>query len=225
MILERRGRADGLRALPVLACAGAGIGWRARRRRDRDLQLSVQIEFAEERERQFRNLGAARGIVDIGADAMEHGGDFVLVLDMPEKRRRVGAVAAIAIRSGPAGLRRIGDDRSIRALDLGKPARNAAAPGPPDRALQFVGERIVAAGIQHQDAKVLGLLEIVEHVIHARGAAQIRLVAEHGIDRDQIVDAGILHRVAAVIEYGNVRRARRLCKVDGGIVHFRLVEI
>ena len=49
---------------------------------------------------------------------MEYGRDLVLVLDMFEKRRRVRAIAAVAVCGGSTGLCGIRDDRAVRAFDL-----------------------------------------------------------------------------------------------------------
>ena len=48
---------------------------------------------------------------------------------------------------------------------------------------------------------------------------------EFGIDRNQIIDAGILHGMAAVIEHGDIGGTRRARKTDGGVLHAGLVEI
>ena len=156
---------------------------------------------------------------------MEYGGDIVLVLDMPKKRGCVGAIAVASVLRRPASLGGIGDDRSVRALDLGEAAPDADAAGRADGALEFVGERIVAAGVEHENAQVPGLLQVGEDIIHPRHAPQVRFIVQFGIDRNQIIDAGILHGMAAVIEHGDIGGTRRARKTDGGVLHAGLVEI
>ena len=156
---------------------------------------------------------------------MEHRRNVLLLLDVLEEGRRVGAVAPVAVGRGTAGLRGIGDDGAVGTFDLGKSALDRGASRRADRALQLVGQRIVAAGVEHQDAQVLGLLQILEDVVDAGGAAQIGLVGKLGIDRNQIVDPRILQRVTAVIEHRHVGIARCAGEPDGGVLHFVLVEI
>ena len=119
----------------------------------------------------------------------ENRADLVRRLDVLEEGRGKGAVAAGAVFGGAAGLRRIGDDHAERRIDLGEPARDAAdAPGA-CRVSKRIGERIVAAGIEHEHAQVLGLLQIGEDIVDLREPAQIGFVGELGVDRHQVVDA------------------------------------
>lgn len=108
---------------------------------------------------------------------MEDRGDLVLVFDVLEKRSGVGAVAAGVVRRGPAGPHRIGDDRAGRTLHLGEAPRDGCAPRQADGALEFIDEQIVAARVEHQDAQVLGLLQIGKDFVDSRHAPQIRFVA------------------------------------------------
>jgi hypothetical protein len=48
---------------------------------------------------------------------------------------------------------------------------------------------------------------------------------ELGIDRNQIIDARILHGMPAVVEHGHIRSARCTGKADGGVLHAGLIEI
>ena len=144
---------------------------------------------------------------------------------MFEKCRRVGAVAAQAVLRGAAGLGREGDDQSFGAVDLGKPSLDGHTARRPDRALQVLRKRVVATGIEHQDAQVPRPLQVGDDVVDPRQQAQVGLVGELGIDRREVVDPAILQGMAAVIEQGNVGVACGAGKADGRGVHSGSIEI
>ena len=79
--------------------------------------------------------------------------------------------------------------------------------------------------IEHQDAQVLGLLQIGKYLVHPGHATQVGLVAEFGINRHEIIDARELHGMAAVIEDGDIGGTGGTGKADGGIVHAGFIEI
>jgi hypothetical protein len=150
---------------------------------------------------------------------------FVRLLDMLQERARIGAVSAAPVRGRLSGLGREGHDRAERRFDPGEPASDRRGARRAGRTLQAFGQRIVATGVEHQNAQVLCLLQVVHDVIHAYEALQIRFVGEHGIDRHQVVDAVELHRVSAVVEHGDVRSACGTRKADGEILHVGLAQV
>jgi len=79
-----------------------------------------------------------------------------------------------------------------------------ARAGQADGALQCLRQRIVAAGIEHHDADGPRLLQIGDDLIDPLHATQVRLVGELGLDRHQIIDAGELHGVAAVVQQRDI---------------------
>ena len=123
----------------------------------------------------------ACSVVDFRTDAAKHGAYLLLFLDVFEERRRVRAVSAPAILGCPSRLRGIGDNHA----NLGQAMLHSRRPCQSDRALQLVGQRVVAAGIQHKNAQVLGLLKVRDDVVHPCHTAQVRLVGELGVDRHQ----------------------------------------
>src|ERR1700751_2975836 len=106
-----------------------------------------------------------RRLINIGANAAENRAYLFLRLDVLEERGRVGTVATVAIISRAPGLRCIGNDHAFRTIDFCKTSSNAGAAGGPDRAFQLLGERVVAARIQHEDAEVLGWLHVSDDVV------------------------------------------------------------
>src|ERR1700743_1549528 len=84
-------------------------------------------------------------------------------------------VPAAGVRAGRGGE---GDDGPVRAFHLGQAALDAGASRGSDHRLQLIRQWIVATGVEHQDAQVLGLLEIVQDVVHARGAAEVGFVGQ-----------------------------------------------
>src|ERR1700674_3480899 len=115
-------------------------------------------------------------LINVGTYAEENSAYLFLRLDIPEEYSCVGTVAAVAIVSGAPCLRRIGDDHAFRALDFRKTSSHAGAAGGPDGAFQLVGKRVVAARIQHEDAKTLRLLHVIEDIVEANHAPQVCLV-------------------------------------------------
>src|SRR6516164_10662396 len=116
-------------------------------------------------------------LTNVGTNAAEYGAYLFLCLDVPKKRGRIGTVATVAIVSCAPGLRRIGDDHAIWAIDFRKTSSNAGASGGPDGSLQLLGERIVTAGIQHQNAQVLRRLHVSDDIVDTHHAPQVGLVA------------------------------------------------
>src|SRR5206468_1999735 len=84
------------------------------------LQLAIEIELPDQRQRQFWKLGLPRRRVNLGTDASEDRADFILGFDVLEECGRIRTVATIAVVCRAAGLRRIGDDHALRAVDLGQ---------------------------------------------------------------------------------------------------------
>ena len=69
------------------------------------------------------------------------------------------------------------------------------------------------------------MLQIVHDVVDPHEALQVGLIGERGVDRHQIVHAVVLHRVAAVIEYGDIGSARGAREADGQILHVGLAQV
>ena len=88
-------------------------------------------------------------LINIGADAAENGAYLFLRLDVLKERGCIGTIATVAIVSRAPGLCGLGDYHAFRAIDFCKTSSNAGAAGGPDGAFQLLGERVVAARIQH----------------------------------------------------------------------------
>jgi hypothetical protein len=56
-------------------------------------------------------------------------------------------------------------------------------------------------------------------------APQVGFVVKLRVDRDQVIDAPILHRMAAVVEHRHIGGAGRAREPDRGILHSGLIEI
>jgi hypothetical protein len=111
------------------------------------------------------------------------------------------AVAPAAVGGRRAGLRRIGDERAGRLLDAGKATAGAERAGRIGPRQQLLGQGIVAAGIEHQDAHAAGALQVGEDVVDARQLIRDVLdTAQAGVDRQEIVRTLELHAVAAIIK-------------------------
>ncbi len=113
----------------------------------------------------------------------------------------------------------------MRVVDLGKPALDRSSARSSDRSLEVFGERIIAAGIEHQNAQILCLLQIGDQVVDPRHAPQIGLVGNLRIDRHQVIDAVVLQRMTAVVEHGDVGFARGAGKANFSVVQTCLVDI
>ena len=126
---------------------------------------------------------------------------------MLRQRHRKGAVGAVAVLRREAGLGRIGDQRvgAVR-LDLGQAAADAARD---DRALHGLAERIVTAGVEDHQAKLLGRLDRDQDAVERqRLVVDVGVALELGVDRDQIVRAFDLDAVAGIVDHGDVGIAR-----------------
>lgn len=122
---------------------------------------------------------------------------------MLRQRHRKGAVRTVAILRRETGLGRIGDQR-VRAgrLDLGEAAADAARG---DRALHGLAERIVTAGIQDHQAKLLGRFDRDQDAVEGeRLVKDVGVTLQLGVDRDQIVRAFDLEAVAGIIDHGDI---------------------
>ncbi len=122
---------------------------------------------------------------------------------MLRQRDRERAVGAVAVLRREAGLGRIGDQRvGAGRLDLGEAAADAARG---DRALHGLAERIVTAGIEDHQAKLLGRLDRDQDAIEGeRLVIDVGVALELGVDRDQIVRAFDLDAVAGIIDHGDI---------------------
>ncbi len=131
------------------------------------------------------------------------------------------AIAAGAVARGAA--RRGGEhDQHVVDLDPAQPARHrarACLPGLP--------ERIVAAGIEHDDP-LLRARQCAQHLVEVdRLEAEVVIAGEAGIDRQQPVPAVRLDPVPGEIDEGDLGPLRLLPEAaerrahlgDGGIVH------
>ncbi|MGY3119219.1 hypothetical protein ACVWXQ_003156 [Bradyrhizobium sp. S3.14.4] len=122
-------------------------------------------------------------------------------------------------------MRRERHDRAARRLDFRQASSDRGGARRAGRALQGFGQRIVAAGIEHEDAQILGLLQIVHDVVDTYEALEVCFIRQHSIDRHQIVDAVVLHRMAAVVEHRDVGAAGGAREADGQVLHVGLAQV
>ena len=131
---------------------------------------------------------------------------------MPRQRHCKGAVGAVAVLGGEAGLRRIGDERvGVGRLDLGQATADAARSL---RALHGLAERVVAAGIQDHQTKLLCRFDRNQDAVERkRLVVEVGVALELGIDWEQVIRAFDLDAVTGVVNHGDVGRAGRVGKV------------
>jgi hypothetical protein len=131
---------------------------------------------------------------------------------MLRQRDRKRAVGAVAVLRREAGLGRIRDQRvgAVR-LNLGQAAADAARD---NRALHGLAERIVAAGVEDHQAKLLGGLDRNQDAVERQPlVVDIGVAFELGVNRDQIVRAFDLDAVAGIVDHGDVGIARHIGKI------------
>ena len=182
----------------------------------RELGVAVEDNGIEELVVFAGGLGAAGLFVHLAADLHDHIGDGAagggdgIGEDGGEE-----AVLGLA-----AGFRREDDDGVFRlGLDDGEPSRGGAGGG---------GERIVAAGIEHDDAcggarGVEGGHDFIE--LHGAGGDAF-FIGDVGIGGDEVIAAIHLHAVAAVVEEGDASGGlEAFLKGAEGIEHLLAVGI
>jgi hypothetical protein len=141
-----------------------------------------------------------------------------------DQRRGERAVLAFAVGGGRAGLggerdQRVGRDR----LDLGEAAADRARL---DGALHGPGERIVAAGVENDQAQPLGGLEQPHHAVERdRLVLDVDVALERGVDGEEIVGAVDLDAVAGIEHDGDVGLVRVLGEVAERAAHLDAGEI
>jgi hypothetical protein len=144
---------------------------------------------------------------------------------LPDQRAGIGGIAALAVVGDLLRLRREAHERTHAAADGGKPASDvegARAHGSGEAAR----ERIVAAGIEEEDAGLCAALHRALHRLQAyhlhverRDARQLR------IDGDQIVLARYQQSVPGVEEHRRPGGLESSGEVADGLVESGLVEI
>ncbi|MGY4290372.1 hypothetical protein ACVWXO_009638 [Bradyrhizobium sp. LM2.7] len=150
--VPRRPVADLERELVVAADVGLRV--RRGRSRSRHLDRHQRHVVAAERSIHERLLLVGRRLEHVVAHEAEGAADIeARRRQMLRQRDGEGAVGAVAVLRREAGLGRIGDKRvGAGWLDLGQAAADGARS---DRALHGLAERIVAAGVEDHQAKLL----------------------------------------------------------------------
>ena len=202
--------ADLQRQFIVAAYIGLRIDRRLRGHGARRHQRHI---IAAERAVDERLLAVAGAFQDVIAHESEG------PADVEPRRRQVlrqrygeGAVLAIAVLRGRAGLGGIGDQR-IRArwLDLGKAAADRARR---QRVLHVAREWIVAAGVEDHQAKLLGRLDRDQDAVQRkRLVVDVGVALELGVHRNQVVGAVDLHAMAGIIDHRDVGIARAVFEI------------
>ena len=201
------GRGDDLRGL---------VGSRGGLGRRRKLGIAIEDDGIEELVVFAGGLGAAGLFVHLAADLHDHIGDGAagggdgIGEDGGEE-----AVLGLA-----AGFRRVDDDGVFRlGLNDREPARGGAGGG---------GERIVTAGIEHDDVcggtrSVEGIHDLLEVYGPAFYAS---LVGDIGIGWNQEILTIHLNAVAAVVEEGDTPRSlEAFLKCGKGVAHLLKIGI
>jgi len=197
--------------------------WRRRRRR----RLADEIEVAEQRERHLGQLPLIGRLVDVGRDMPEQRTDLDTGLaDLPDERGRERTVTPLAVGGHRAGLRGIRDHGARGLLDPCQAARDRHGARRIGLRQQLVRKRIVATGVEHQDAHAAGALQVGEDVVDPRHLrADIGGAGQSGIDGDEIIRAPELKAVTAVKEQRGIGSDGGVGKAAERIVHAALVEI
>ena len=128
------------------------------------------------------------------------------------QRQRERTVPGVAVLRGGARLGGIGDQR-VRAgrLDLGEAASDGARCDGP---LHDPGKRIVTAGVEDDQPKLLGGLDRHQYAVQRQCLViDVSVALQSCIYRDQIVGAVHLHAVASVIDHGYIGVARRIREI------------
>ena len=143
---------------------------------------------------------------------------------MLRQRDRKRTVFSVPVLRGRTSLGRIGDQRVlIGRLDLRKAA--------PDRAQRHGAphgllKRIVTAGVEDDEAKLLGRLDGDQDTLQRDGFVEHIVVAlELRVHRDHVVDAIDFHAVAGVIDHGNVGIGRAVGEIAQHPPRFQRAEI
>ncbi len=135
-------------------------------------------------------------------------------------------VAALAVGRDRAGLRRVGDHGARGLLDPGQTSGDRHGARGIGLRQQLIRERIVAAGIEHQDAHAAGALQIGEDIVDPRHLRpDIGAASQPGVHRHEIVGALKLKAVTAIEEQRSVSACGRVGKASERIIHAALVEI
>nr|WP_229193350.1 hypothetical protein [Bradyrhizobium brasilense] len=124
-------------------------------------------------------------------------------LDVVEQRRGERAVAAVAVERNGAVACGIGDQHIADRLDAAESAAGGGAGG--ERAAHLRRERIVATGIEDDEAEACGVGDLQHHALQAdRFIGGVGIALQLGIDRDKPVVAVDLHAVAGEVHCRHV---------------------
>ena len=86
--------------------------------------------------------------------------------------------------------------------------------------LHGLGERVVAAGVENDEAQLPRRLDDVQEAIERdRFVKGIDVAFQHGIDRNEIVDAFDLDAVAGKIDDGEIGAARVIGEIAQRAAH------
>jgi hypothetical protein len=119
----------------------------------------------------------------------------------------------------------LGDQHSLRAFDFGKAARHAGAAAAFILS-QDIRERVVAAGIQHQQSNTIGIAECLDDVVELDQFERRERAAIHlQIDRHQKVLTVDLQPVSRIVHQARVRAPQALGEAAERGLHRRSVEI
>ncbi len=166
---------------------------------------------------QMRRLGSPRSVQDIVTHAPEDELDIdTRRRHVLQKRRRIGAVLAVAVVGLCAACSRESDKLVIAGLDLGKAATN--------RTLALArfrqharSERIVTTGIEDHEPELAGAANHCGNGrkrdgfdVHRCRAGELR------IDWYQIVLASNLYAMAGVIDDGDIGAGRKPLELEEG---------
>ena len=141
---------------------------------------------------------------------------------MPHQRCREWARRRLAVGRERSGL---GRERHQGIRRRGLDARQAAA----DRARRAphrLGERIVAAGIEHDESQPFGRLDRAQDAIERdRLVLDVEVACKPRVDRDQIVGPVDLDAVARIEQQRHIGVARGLGEIAERLAHRRNAEI
>ena len=151
-------------------------------------------------------------------------------LQVLEQRLGEGAVTAAAVLGGLVGLRRHRHQGVARhGVHARQARRGRTTGGNVDRARQPFNERIVAACVQQDHAKLPSLRDLAEEQIERqRLVDQVALAFELRVGWQQVVLASHLHPVAGVIDdrhIGSLRLDAELSQRTAQLAKIRIIDL
>ena len=173
-------------------------------------RTGIEVErLRAERAEDVRLLPIVGRLQDGVADAAEEEAELeARDLEMRQQRLREGAVVAAAVFGDLVGAGGHDDDRVARHRVDPRQAllHRCRASGDAEAARHPVDERIVAAGVEQQDADLLGLRHLAEEELERqRLIDQVALPLELGVGRQQVVLVVDLDAMAGIEDQRRVR--------------------